>query len=94
MNCLLAAENERKIMITLVLPESFGTNSMAGIIFDKFLANCANNHDAIIEALKQGFVVQIGFRNWSQLIFIGEETKRFLEFAFKDYGVRVDMTFV
>lgn len=81
-------------MIFLTLPEAFGTNTLSGIVFDKVLSNCPNNREAIVLALKQKFIVQLGFRKWEQLVFIAEETKKFVRWAHKEYGVYVDLTFV
>jgi hypothetical protein len=81
-------------MIFLTLPEALGTNTLTGIVFDKVLSSCTNNREAIIEALKQKFVIQIGFRKVADLPFIAGEVTKFTDFAWRDYGVRVDLTLV
>lgn len=81
-------------MIMLTLPEAFGTNSLTSIFVTKVLENCPNNREGIAEALKQKFVINLGFRRWEQLIFIAEETKKFVKWAHQEYGVYVDLTFV
>jgi len=81
-------------MIFLTLPEAFGTNSLTGIIFGKILDNGANDREAILEVLKKKFVVQIGFRKWEQFVFIAEETKKFVKWAYEEFGVYVDLTFI
>jgi len=84
------------MMHTIDLPKAFGTATLSGLFYEKFMKDVSKEKYVEVgkAVLEVPFVFNIGFRTLPELDLIVSEAGNFMQMCWDQFGMKPKVTFV